>query len=92
MSTSLGQDAAPTPTTAPERATEEQEYDALTRRKRDSAAILIQKNYRGYRTRRHLEGLTFDASDRWLEVNSPPRCLRSYARFMGMMLIDFGVY
>ncbi|KAK8181882.1 uncharacterized protein BKA78DRAFT_326942 [Phyllosticta capitalensis] len=32
------------------------------------AAKLIQRNYRGYRERRQLEGLRLDASTRWIEV------------------------
>lgn len=34
------------------------------------AAKLIQKNYRGYRARRQLEGMGLDASVRWSEVCS----------------------
>ncbi|KAF2201779.1 hypothetical protein GQ43DRAFT_350841, partial [Delitschia confertaspora ATCC 74209] len=32
------------------------------------AAQLIQRNYRGYRTRRQLAGMGLDASTRWAEV------------------------
>lgn len=32
------------------------------------AAALIQKNYRGYRERRQLQGMGLDASSRWSEV------------------------
>ena len=35
---------------------------------RDNAAKLIQKNYRGYRERRALEGHGLDSSTRWMEV------------------------
>jgi hypothetical protein len=35
---------------------------------RDDAAKLIQKNYRGYRTRRALEGRGLDSNSRWMEV------------------------
>ncbi|KAF1989644.1 hypothetical protein K402DRAFT_326191 [Aulographum hederae CBS 113979] len=34
----------------------------------EAAAQLIQKNYRGYRERRQLEGMSLDPSTRWLEV------------------------
>ena len=34
----------------------------------DGAAKVIQKNYRGYRTRRALEGYGLDSGTRWLEV------------------------
>lgn len=39
------------------------------------AAQMIQRNYRGYRERRQLQGFGLDASARWAEVNppSPPR-------------------
>lgn len=35
---------------------------------RDDAARLIQKNYRGHRTRRALQGFGLDSSTRWVEV------------------------
>lgn len=35
---------------------------------RSAAAKLIQKNYRGYRTRRALQGHALDANARWIEV------------------------
>ena len=35
---------------------------------RGEAAKLIQKNYRGYRTRQALEGRSLDPSSRWMEV------------------------
>lgn len=40
------------------------------------AAQLIQRNYRGYRERRQLEGIGLDASARWAEVQPPnlPSC------------------
>ena len=34
----------------------------------EQAAQLIQRNYRGYRTRRQLQGMGLDASARWAEV------------------------
>ena len=36
----------------------------------DDAARVIQKNYRGYRTRRALQGHALDSSTRWMEVRS----------------------
>lgn len=36
--------------------------------KQDTAARLIQRNYRGHRTRRAMEGRGLDPSLRWLEV------------------------
>lgn len=33
-----------------------------------TAARLIQRNYRGYRTRRQLKGLGLDAETRWTDV------------------------
>lgn len=35
------------------------------------AAQMIQRNYRGYRERRQLQGIGLDASARWAEVHSP---------------------
>ena len=35
---------------------------------RHDAAMVIQKNYRGYRERRALEGYGLDSSTRWMEV------------------------
>ena len=35
---------------------------------RDDAAKVIQKNYRGYKVRRELEGYGLDPSTRWTEV------------------------
>lgn len=32
------------------------------------AAEVIQRNYRGYRTRRQLKGIGLDSSTRWIEV------------------------
>lgn len=34
----------------------------------EAAAQMIQRNYRGYRERRQLEGMGLDASTRWSEV------------------------
>lgn len=42
-----------------------------------AAAEPIQRNYRGYRERRQLQGLGLDPSTRWLEVRMMP--LRRYA-------------
>jgi hypothetical protein len=36
--------------------------------KRDQAASKIQRNYRGYKTRRELDGLSLDPSTRWVEA------------------------
>ena len=36
----------------------------------EQAAQLIQRNYRGYRERRQLDGIGLDASTRWAEVES----------------------
>ncbi len=35
---------------------------------RDNAAKLIQKNYRGYRARRELNGFGLDPGTRWIEL------------------------
>jgi hypothetical protein len=35
---------------------------------KEEAAQLIQRNYRGYRERRQLNGIGLDASARWAEV------------------------
>lgn len=37
---------------------------------REKAAQLIQRNYRGYRARRQLQGIGLDASARWAEVRA----------------------
>jgi hypothetical protein len=37
-------------------------------KEQEQAAQLIQKNYRGYRERRQLEGMGLDANSRWSEV------------------------
>jgi len=37
----------------------------------DEAAQMIQRNYRGYRERRQLNGIGLDASARWAEVWRP---------------------
>lgn len=43
----------------------------------EHAAQMIQRNYRGYRERRQLQGIGLDASARWAEVRSAEetRCL-----------------
>lgn len=41
----------------------------------EQAAQLIQKNYRGYRARRQLQGMGLDTSSRWSEV-----CSSSFVR------------
>lgn len=45
----------------------------------EEAARVIQRNYRGYRERRQLKGMSLDPSSRWLEVryNTPEIGLRS---------------
>lgn len=37
-------------------------------REQQQAAQMIQRNYRGYRERRQLQGIGLDASARWAEV------------------------
>ncbi len=39
-------------------------------RKQSEAARTLQKNYRGYRARRELRGLSLDPSSRWVEVST----------------------
>lgn len=39
--------------------------------KQEHAAQMIQRNYRGYRERRQLQGIGLDASARWAEVQAP---------------------
>ncbi|KAJ4296263.1 hypothetical protein N0V90_006308 [Kalmusia sp. IMI 367209] len=41
------------------------------RSEQEQAAQLIQKNYRGYRERRQLQGMGLDASSRWSEATHP---------------------
>lgn len=36
----------------------------------EQAAQMIQRNYRGYRVRRQLQGMGLDASARWAEVRN----------------------
>jgi hypothetical protein len=45
-------------------ATEQQDRD------QEHAAQMIQRNYRGYRERRQLQGIGLDAGARWVEVRS----------------------
>jgi hypothetical protein len=42
--------------------------DQLNDEEQQKAAQLIQRNYRGYRERRQLQGIGLDASARWAEV------------------------
>ncbi|KAF1932454.1 uncharacterized protein M421DRAFT_417170 [Didymella exigua CBS 183.55] len=42
--------------------------DQLNDQEQQNAAQLIQRNYRGYRERRQLQGIGLDASARWAEV------------------------
>jgi hypothetical protein len=44
----------------------------------DKAARVIQRNYRGHRTRRELNGIGLDASSRWAEVRNRLAYLRSH--------------
>lgn len=39
-------------------------------KEQEQAAQLIQKNYRGYRERRQLQGMGLDATSRWSEVHA----------------------
>ncbi|KAJ9193603.1 hypothetical protein DTO021D3_6860 [Paecilomyces variotii] len=48
--------------------TDQLEKLGMTEKEREEAAIIIQRNYRGYKTRRELKGLGLDASTRWLEA------------------------
>ncbi|KAF2482574.1 hypothetical protein BDY17DRAFT_162201 [Neohortaea acidophila] len=47
---------------------ERRKREGLVPDDRDAAAQLIQKNYRGYRTRRALQGYGLDSNARWIEV------------------------
>jgi hypothetical protein len=42
--------------------------DSLGSEEQKQAAQMIQRNYRGYRERRQLQGMGLDASARWAEV------------------------
>ncbi|KAK3716716.1 hypothetical protein LTR37_006346 [Vermiconidia calcicola] len=44
---------------------------------RDDAARLIQKNYRGYRARRELDGYALESSTRWVELLKEAKYLNS---------------
>lgn len=46
------------------------------------AAQLIQRNYRGYRERRQLQGMGLDANSRWAEVNWCPFPHAKFADFL----------
>lgn len=52
-------DVAPDPT---------EEFAPVEHKQQKQAAELIQRNYRGYRSRRQLEGMGLDPSARWTEV------------------------
>lgn len=40
-------------------------------KQQEHAAQMIQRNYRGYRERRQLQGIGLDANARWAEVGCP---------------------
>lgn len=44
------------------------ESPGMNEKERAKAAALIQRNYRGYRTRRQMQGFGLDASSRWVEA------------------------
>lgn len=44
--------------------------DDLAPEEQAQAAQMIQRNYRGYRERRQLQGMGLDASARWAEVET----------------------
>lgn len=44
-------------------------------KQQERAAQMIQRNYRGYRERRQLEGIGLDANARWSEVCTVPDLL-----------------
>ncbi|KAL1879498.1 hypothetical protein Plec18167_003955 [Paecilomyces lecythidis] len=48
--------------------TDKPEGPGMTEAEREKAARIIQRNYRGYKTRRELKGFGLDASTRWLEA------------------------
>ncbi|GAD94152.1 IQ calmodulin-binding motif protein [Paecilomyces variotii No. 5] len=48
--------------------TDKPERPGMTDAEREKAARIIQRNYRGYKTRRELKGFGLDASTRWLEA------------------------
>jgi len=45
-----------------------EEHGELSEEERRKAAGIIQRNYRGHRERRMLEGMSLDPSTRWLEA------------------------
>ncbi len=47
---------------------QERRKQARPQSEQDAAAAVIQRNYRGYRTRRALEGYGLDPNARWIEV------------------------
>jgi hypothetical protein len=59
----------------------------VTETERRAAAGIIQRNYRGHRTRRQMKGLGLDPSTRWMEVGVPvePCCSRN---LQFLLLID----
>lgn len=48
--------------------------------RRDGAARLIQKNYRGYRARRALMGFGLDPGTRWMELLKDGECIETLHR------------
>jgi hypothetical protein len=48
--------------------------DSMATDEQKQAAQVIQRNYRGYRERRQLQGMGLDASARWAEVRIPFKC------------------
>lgn len=53
----------------------EEPVSAVAHEEREKAAGTIQRTYRGYRTRRQLDGFGLDASTRWVEVRGRPAFL-----------------
>ncbi|KNG46588.1 iq calmodulin-binding motif protein [Stemphylium lycopersici] len=50
-----------------------QHADSMGSDEQKQAAQMIQRNYRGYRERRQLQGMGLDASARWAEVGDVPK-------------------
>lgn len=53
-----------------ERVPQDGQIPGLSEEEREKAAQLIQRTYRGHRTRRELDGFGLDASTRWYEVST----------------------